>query len=61
MEEKRNVIVNFTNRDTGFLFAAFAIAGVAFLGYLVLIVRRQSEVAKRLREIRDASHNATQD
>ena len=47
--------------NTGFLFAAFAIAGVAFLGYLVLIIRRQSEVAKRLREIRDVSHNATQD
>lgn len=47
--------------NTEFLFAAFAITGIVFLGYSVLIIKRQREISKRLNELRDTSENATQE
>ena len=47
--------------NTEFLFAAFAITGIVFLGYSALIIKRQREISKRLNELRDTSENATQE
>ena len=47
--------------NTAFLFAAFAITGIVFLGYSALIIKRQREISKRLNELRDTSENATQE
>jgi len=47
--------------NTGFLFAAFAITAIAFLGYSVLIVKRKRDISKQLHELRDVSENATQE
>lgn len=47
--------------NTEFLFAAFAITGIVFLGYSALIIKRQRGISKRLNELRDTSENATQE
>ncbi|MBO54779.1 MAG: hypothetical protein CL886_03870 [Dehalococcoidia bacterium] len=45
--------------NTGFLFVAFAIVAIAFCGYSALIIRRQRDTTKKLKEIKQSSNHST--